>query len=163
LASINIPHLEPPKKQNCILLLEDIQDPGNLGSILRSASASGVDLVFLSDHCADLWSPKVLRGGQGAHFHLPCIEKANFSDITKIFTGKIFATTLSGKSIFQEDLKGPVAFIFGNEGNGIHSETMRLTSHSIHIPMQKGIESLNVSAAVSVCLYEKYRQEHSNV
>ena len=163
LASINIPHLEPPKKQNCILLLEDIQDPGNLGSILRSASASGVDLVFLSDHCADLWSPKVLRGGQGAHFHLPCIEKANFSDITKIFTGKIFATTLSGKSIFQENLKGPVAFIFGNEGNGIHSETMRLTSHSIHIPMEKGIESLNVSAAVSVCLYEKYRQEHSNV
>ncbi|NBW53011.1 MAG: RNA methyltransferase [Betaproteobacteria bacterium] len=163
LASINIPHLEPPKKQNCILLLEDIQDPGNLGSILRSASASGVDLVFLSDHCADLWSPKVLRGGQGAHFHLPCIEKANFSDITKIFTGKIFATTLSGKSIFQEDLKGPVAFIFGNEGNGIHSETMQLTSHSIHIPMEKGIESLNVSAAVSVCLYEKYRQEHSNV
>lgn len=163
LASINIPHLEPPKKQNCILLLEDIQDPGNLGSILRSASASGVDLVFLSDHCADLWSPKVLRGGQGAHFHLPCIEKANFSDITKIFTGKIFATTLSGKSIFQENLKGPVAFIFGNEGNGIHSETMRLTSHSIHIPMEKGIESLNVSAAVSICLYEKYRQEHSNV
>jgi len=163
LASINIPHLEPPKKQNCILLLEDIQDPGNLGSILRSASASGVDLVFLSDHCADLWSPKVLRGGQGAHFHLPCIEKANFSDITKTFTGKIFATTLSGKSIFQEDLKGPVAFIFGNEGNGIHSETMRLTSHSIHIPMEKGIESLNVSAAVSICLYEKYRQEHSNV
>ena len=163
LASINIPHLEPPKKQNCILLLEDIQDPGNLGSILRSASASGVDLVFLSDHCADLWSPKVLRGGQGAHFHLPCIEKANFSDITKTFTGKIFATTLSGKSIFQENLKGPVAFIFGNEGNGIHSETMRLTSHSIHIPMEKGIESLNVSAAVSVCLYEKYRQEHSNV
>ena len=163
LASINIPHLEPPKKQNCILLLEDIQDPGNLGSILRSASASGVDLVFLSDHCADLWSPKVLRGGQGAHFHLPCIEKANFSDITKTFTGKIFATTLSGKSIFQEDLKGPVAFIFGNEGNGIHSETMRLTSHSIHIPMKKGIESLNVSAAVSICLYEKYRQEHSNV
>ena len=163
LASINIPHLEPPKKQNCILLLEDIQDPGNLGSILRSASASGVDLVFLSDHCADLWSPRVLRGGQGAHFHLPCIEKVNFSDITKTFTGKIFATTLSGKSIFQADLKGPVAFIFGNEGNGIHSETMRLTSHSIHIPMQKGIESLNVSAAVSVCLYEKYRQEHSNV
>ena len=163
LASINIPHLEAPKKQNCILLLEDIQDPGNLGSILRSASASGVDLVYLSDHCADLWSPKVLRGGQGAHFHLPCIEKANFSDITKSFTGKIFATTLSGKSIFQEDLKGPVAFIFGNEGNGIHSETMQLTSHSIHIPMEKGIESLNVSAAVSICLYEKYRQEHSNV
>jgi TrmH family RNA methyltransferase len=163
LASINIPHLEAPKKQNCILLLEDIQDPGNLGSILRSAGASGVDLVYLSDHCADLWSPKVLRGGQGAHFHLPCIEKVNFSDITKTFTGKIFATTLSGKSIFQEDLKGPVAFIFGNEGNGIHSETMRLTSHSIHIPMEKGIESLNVSAAVSICLYEKYRQEHSNV
>jgi TrmH family RNA methyltransferase len=163
LASINIPHLEPSKKQNCILLLEDIQDPGNLGSILRSASASGVDLVYLSDHCADLWSPKVLRGGQGAHFHLPCIEKVNFSDITKSFTGKIFATTLSGKSIFQEDLKGPVAFIFGNEGNGIHSETMQLTSHSIHIPMEKGIESLNVSAAVSICLYEKYRQEHSNV
>jgi TrmH family RNA methyltransferase len=163
LASINIPHLEAPKKQNCILLLEDIQDPGNLGSILRSAGASGVDLVYLSDHCADLWSPRVLRGGQGAHFHLPCIEKVNFSDITKTFTGKIFATTLSGKSIFQEDLKGPVAFIFGNEGNGIHPETMRLTSHSIHIPMEKGIESLNVSAAVSICLYEKYRQEHFNV
>ena len=163
LASINIPRIEIPKKQNCILLLEDIQDPGNLGSILRSASASGVDLVYLSDHCADLWSPKVLRGGQGAHFHLPCIEKAIFSDITKTFTGKIFATTLNGKSIFKENLKGPVAFIFGNEGSGLQSETLDLTSHIIHIPMQKGIESLNVSAAVSVCLYEKYRQEHFNV
>jgi RNA methyltransferase, TrmH family len=78
LASINIPHLETPENQNCILLLEDIQDPGNLGSILRSASASGVDLVYLSDHCADIWSPKVLRGGQGAHFYLPCIENAVF-------------------------------------------------------------------------------------
>ena len=163
LASINIPHLEIPKKQNCILLLEDIQDPGNLGSILRSASASGVDLVYLSDHCADLWSPKVLRGGQGAHFHLPCIEKAIFSDITKAFTGKIFATTFNGKSIFMEDLKGPVAFIFGNEGNGLQLETIELTSHQIYIPMEKGIESLNVSAAVSICLYEKYRQEHFNV
>ena len=163
LASINIPRIETPKKQNCILLLEDIQDPGNLGSILRSASASGVDLVYLSDHCADLWSPKVLRGGQGAHFHLPCIEKAIFSDITKTFTGKIFATTLNGKSIFKENLKGPVAFIFGNEGSGLQSETLDLTSHIIHIPMQKGIESLNVSAAVSVCLYEKYRQEHFSV
>ena len=163
LASINIPRIEIPKKQNCILLLEDIQDPGNLGSILRSASASGVDLVYLSDHCADLWSPKVLRGGQGAHFHLPCIEKAIFSDITKTFTGKIFATTLNGKSIFKENLKGPVAFIFGNEGSGLQSETLDLTSHIIHIPMQKGIESLNVSAAVSVCLYEKYRQEHFSV
>jgi len=163
LASINIPRIEIPKKQNCILLLEDIQDPGNLGSILRSASASGVDLVYLSDHCADLWSPKVLRGGQGAHFHLPCIEKAIFSDITKTFTGKIFATTLNGKSIFKENLKGPVAFIFGNEGSGLQSETLDLTSHIIHIPMEKGIESLNVSAAVSVCLYEKYRQEHFSV
>lgn len=163
LASINIPRIEIPKKQNCILLLEDIQDPGNLGSILRSASASGVDLVYLSDHCADLWSPKVLRGGQGAHFHLPCIEKAIFSDITKTFTGKIFATTLNGKSIFKENLKGPVAFIFGNEGSGLQSETLDLTSRIIHIPMQKGIESLNVSAAVSVCLYEKYRQEHFSV
>jgi TrmH family RNA methyltransferase len=163
LASINIPRIEIPKKKNCILLLEDIQDPGNLGSILRSASASGVDLVYLSDHCADLWSPKVLRGGQGAHFHLPCIEKAIFSDITKTFTGKIFATTLNGKSIFKENLKGPVAFIFGNEGSGLQSETLDLTSHIIHIPMQKGIESLNVSAAVSVCLYEKYRQEHFSV
>jgi TrmH family RNA methyltransferase len=144
-------------------LLEDIQDPGNLGSILRSASASGVDLVYLSDHCADLWSPKVLRGGQGAHFHLPCIEKAIFSDITKAFTGKILATTFNGKSIFMEDLKGPVAFIFGNEGNGLQLETIGLTSHQIYIPMEKGIESLNVSAAVSICLYEKYRQEHFNV
>jgi TrmH family RNA methyltransferase len=162
LASINIPNMEIPKIQNCILLLEDIQDPGNLGSILRSASASGVDLVYMSDHCADLWSPKVLRGSQGAHFHLPCIERANFSDITKIYTGKVFATTLSGKSIYKEDLRGPVAFIFGNEGSGIHLETLERTSHSIRIPMKKGIESLNVAAAVSICLYEKYRQEHSN-
>ncbi len=163
IASINIPHLEIPKKQNCILLLEDIQDPGNLGSILRSARASGVDLVYLSSHCADLWSPKVLRGGQGAHFYLPCIEKASFSDITKAFKGKIFATELTGKSVFKEDLKGPAAFIFGNEGSGLQSETICLCSHSIQIPMKKGIESLNVSAAVSICLYEKYRQEYSNV
>ena len=103
LASINIPDLDAPKKQNCILLLENIQDPGNLGSILRSASASGVDLVYLSDHCSDLWSPKVLRGGQGAHFYLPCVENAVFSDITNTFEGKIFATELTGKSIFKEN------------------------------------------------------------
>ncbi|MSQ80532.1 MAG: RNA methyltransferase [Candidatus Methylopumilus sp.] len=163
LASINIPHLDISKKQNCILLLEDIQDPGNLGSILRSASAVGVDLVYLSDRCADLWSPKVLRGGQGAHFYLPCIEKAIFSDITKTFKGKIFATELSGNSIFKENLKGPVAFIFGNEGNGLRRDTIQLSTQSIHIPMHKSIESLNVSAAVSVCLYEKFRQEHFDV
>ena len=63
----------------------------------------------------------------------------------------------------MEDLKGPVAFIFGNEGNGLQLETIELTSHQIYIPMEKGIESLNVSAAVSICLYEKYRQEHFNV
>ena len=162
LASINLPHLEAPQKQNCILLLEDIQDPGNLGSILRSACAAGVDLVYLSDQCADIWAPKVLRGGQGAHFYLPCIEKAIFSDVTKAFKGKIFATDLTGKSIYKENLKGPVAFIFGNEGSGLQLETIGLSTQSIYIPMQKGIESLNVSAAVSVCLYEKYRQENVN-
>jgi len=93
---------------------------------------------------------------------LPCIEKAIFSDVTKAFKGKIFATELIGKSIYTQDLKGPVAFIFGNEGSGLQLETIRLSNQSIHIPMQKGIESLNVSAAVSVCLYEKYRQENVN-
>ena len=94
------------------------------------------------------------------HFYLPCVENAVFSDITKAFEGKIFATELNGKSIFKENLKGPVAFIFGNEGSGLQSETIGLTSHSIRIPMEMGIESLNVSAAVSICLYEKYRQEN---
>ncbi len=142
-----------------VVLLEDIQDPGNLGALLRTAAAAGVEQAYLSTACADAWSPKVLRGGQGAHFRLGLEERADLVDVARRFPGTLHAAVLgAGISLFELDLRDPVAFAFGNEGAGL-SEALRACALPFSIPMSDQVESLNVAAAAAVCLFERVRQQ----
>ena len=141
------------------VLLEDIQDPGNLGSILRSTAAAGVRHVYLSAHCADLWSPKALRAGMGAHFFLECFAGVDLCGFAKTFPGRLIATHPQARqTVFQADLTGPLGLIFGNEGTGLSRALLDTVSTVVAIPMPGGTESLNLAAAAAVCLFERVRQ-----
>ncbi|MEQ1526069.1 MAG: RNA methyltransferase [Gallionella sp.] len=142
------------------LLLEDIQDPGNLGSILRSAAAAGCDAVFLSPACADAWSPKVLRAAMGGHFALHIYEQQNLLNVTGNFSGmSLLATSLQAtSSLYDCDLTGKVALMMGNEGSGLSAALLNLATQKINIPISSKVESLNVAAATAICLFEAVRQ-----
>lgn len=158
LALVQTPRLELPAKVQFALMLEDIQDPGNLGSMLRSAAAAGVDVVYLSEGCADAWSPKALRGGQGAHYTLPLVERVDLLETVRTFKGTTFATAMQGESLYGQDLTGSVAFLIGNEGAGLSDALLQTASRRITIPMSGKVESLNAMAAATVCLFERVRQ-----
>lgn len=165
LALVNIPRpamLADTDQTPFWISLEGIQDPGNLGSILRSAAAAGVTDIFLSAGCADSWSPKTLRAGMGAHFSLRIHENADLVQIAHRFDGKIVATTLNqAGNLYQTDLRGAAMFIFGSEGGGVSQKLLEMAQQRVKIPMPGCAESLNVAAAAAICLFEKVRQEYS--
>ncbi len=141
------------------LLLEDVQDPGNVGSILRSAAAAGVAQVFLSPSCAFAWSPKVLRAGQGAHFYLEIYEGVDLPAWARNFRGRTLATVAAGAgAIYAADLSGPIAVAIGNEGSGLSTALRAAASLAVTIPMPGGFEALNAAAAAAICLFECVRQ-----
>ena len=152
------PGLLPQTLSNC-LLLENIQDPGNLGSILRTAVAAGIPQVFLSRASVFAWSPKVIRAGMGAHFFLSIFEGVDFGEFARSFRGSVVAMEPRARaSLYDLDLKEPVAWLFGNEGAGLSAGAGRLATHRARIPMPGHAESLNVAAAVAICLFEQIRQ-----
>ena len=157
-ALIRIP--QPAEGQtDCCVLLEDVQDPGNLGSILRSAAAAGIGRIYLSPGCADAWSPKVLRAGMGAHFHLSIHENSDLVAAARNFSGQVVATTLGAeKTLFNLDLSGQTAFIIGNEGAGISEDLLEAADSRVMIPMPGAAESLNAAAAAAICFFERVRQ-----
>lgn len=139
--------------------LEDIQDPGNLGSILRSAAAAGVQTVCLSRHCVHAWSPRVLRAGMGAHFGLTLYEGVDLQKLALQYQGQIVAMYLrEGKPLYDIDLRRDTAFVFGNEGAGLAAQWKSLATIIAHIPMPGVVESLNVAAAAAISLFEQSRQ-----
>jgi len=154
------------------LLLEDIQDPGNLGSILRSAAAAGCDAVFLSAGCADAWSPKVLRAAMGGHFALNIHERQDLLGVARAFCGQplrglpaypsagtlLAASLQATHSLYDCNLRGNIAFLIGNEGAGLSADLLDIATQQITIPMPGKIESLNVAAATVICLFEAVRQ-----
>jgi RNA methyltransferase, TrmH family len=158
LALVKTPQIAVPSTVNFALMLEDIQDPGNLGSMLRTALGAGVDAVYLSKGCTDAWSPKALRGGQGAQFNLPIIEGADLLETIRNFAGNTYATTMSGESLYAQDLTQATAFIIGNEGAGLSAKVLAAASRPISIPMHASLESLNAAAAAAICLFERRRQ-----
>ena len=158
LALVKTPQIAAPNTINFALMLEDIQDPGNLGSMLRTALGAGVQAVYLSKGCTDAWSPKALRGGQGAQFFLPIFEGVNIVEAVQNFAGSCYATTLQGESLYAQDLSQPTAFIIGNEGEGLSAKVVQAATHQISIPMHQNLESLNAAAAAAVCLFERKRQ-----
>ncbi len=162
LALVTTPRATPAAPADFCLLLEDVQDPGNVGSMLRSAAAAGVAQVLLSRACAFAWSPKVLRAAQGAHFHLELNEDVDLLQWGAAFVatgGKLVATVASGgASLYEAALGGRVALAIGNEGAGLSPALLSLASQRVTIPMPGGTESLNAAAAAAVCLFECVRQ-----
>jgi TrmH family RNA methyltransferase len=159
LARVAIPQAAMVRDAGFCVLLDGVQDPGNVGSILRTAVAAGVDQVLLSNACADVWSPKVLRAGMGAHAALEIIERADLTEFARGFKGKIAATLLEGsESLYATDLRGSLALVLGSEGAGVSADLAKLATTRIRIPMAPGIESLNVAAAAAICLFERVRQ-----
>lgn len=143
---------------NQVLLLENVQDPGNLGALLRTAAAAGVDLVCLSSGCAEAWSPKALRGAQGAQFILAIREQVDLLAFTDTFPGEVWAAVpAQGPSLYAIELCLPFAFAFGNEGSGLSPE-LCARARPFHIPMAAGVESMNVAAAAAVTLFEARRR-----
>lgn len=141
------------------LLLEDIQDPGNLGAILRTAAAAGCEAVFLTADCADVWSPKVLRAAMGGHFCLEILEKQDLLAVADNFIGtKLAASLQATASLYECDLTGNIAFMMGNEGAGLSIALQKKATRRILIPMSAKIESLNVGTATAICLFEAVRQ-----
>ena len=165
LATIPIPTTTttPINQNNAFyVLLESIQDPGNLGSILRSAAAANVSDVFLSSDCADTWSPKTLRAAMGAHFYLTIHEHCNLQAVIQRFNGKVkfIATALRAeKNLYRTSLTGPLAFVIGNEGRGVSEVISQAATEIISISMPGKTESLNAAAAAAICFFEKVRQE----
>ncbi len=148
-----------PADARFCLLLEDVQDPGNVGTLLRSAAAAGVEHVLLSPTCAFAWSPKVLRAGQGAHFALNIVEGAGLADFAATFGGTTVALAGDAKgSLYETDLRGPVAFLVGNEGSGLSPALRAAAKVSVRIPMPGRAESLNAGVAGSIALFEAVRQ-----
>jgi RNA methyltransferase, TrmH family len=160
IALIKTPRREtaPESLQTCVML-EDVQDPGNLGSILRSCAAAGVKQIFLSKQTVNAWSPRVLRAAMGAHFCVEIYERMDLIALARAFPGRVLATKLHAtQSVFDSNLRGEIALLFGNEGAGVSSALLACAHESIAIPMSAATESLNVAAAAAICLFERVRQ-----
>lgn len=159
IALIDIPEQEQPCQSGFVLLLDGVQDPGNVGAILRTAQAAGVEQVLLSRDCADVWSPKVLRAGMGAQVVLPVLENVDLPLFASEFNGVIAATILDGAvDLYEAKLSGSLALVMGSEGGGVSAAMAAQSGLRIKIPMMPGIESLNVGHAAAICLYEVKRQ-----
>ena len=160
LAAVKTPR--PPvvsgQLETCVML-EDIQDPGNLGSLLRTAAAAGITQVFLSKSSVQAWSPRVLRAGMGAHFMVKIFEQCDLPALLRAFDGRIVATSHRSKqTVFESNIARKVALLFGNEGTGISRELTAMAHDVVSIPMPGPAESLNVAAAAAVVLFERVRQ-----
>ena len=155
-AEIAIP-LPSEKSQFSVVFLEGVQDPSNVGAIMRSAAAFGVKRVVLDQACADPWSPKALRAGMGGHFALGILEVSDLQLEIKNFKGTVACTVpRGGVALAEARFDGSLAWVFGGEGRGLAEETLRRAGLKVTIPMAAGAESLNVAAATAICLYESF-------
>ncbi|MBI3284578.1 MAG: RNA methyltransferase [Burkholderiales bacterium] len=149
----------PVRLSQSSVVLDNLQDPGNLGSILRSAAAAGIQNVFCSQGTAFAWSPKVMRAGMGAHFLLNIFENVDLHSLLQSAIIPVLATSShTTATIYQTDLNQPVIWLFGHEGQGVAPELMALASKTVTIPQQAAIESLNVAASAAICFFEQVRQ-----
>ncbi len=142
------------------LLLDGLQDPGNLGSILRTAAAAGIARVFCGAGTVAAWSPKVLRAGMGAHFVLDIIEDADLPALVAQTRLPVYATSShAAEPLYDCELAHPCAWLFGHEGKGVSPALLARADKRICIPQSPRIESLNVAASVAICLFEQVRQK----
>jgi TrmH family RNA methyltransferase len=143
------------------VLLEAVQDAGNVGAILRTAAAAGIQDVLLGPGCAGAWSMRVLRAAQGAHFSLAIREQADLSAALAECSALSIATVASGGvDLYDANLAGPVLWLLGNEGAGLSAPILTAAGMRATIPLAAGTESLNVAAAAAICLFEMRRQRY---
>jgi len=162
LAVLQFSQLPITKNLNFVLIPDQIRDPGNLGILLRSAAATGVQAVLLPPETTDAFAPKVVRAGMGAHFRLP-IREMGWEEIKAQTKGlQVYLAEMDGTSCWETDLCQPLALIVGGEAEGASDEARKLVTHKISIPMAGNVESLNAGVAGSVLMFEVVRQR-SNV
>ncbi len=139
------------------VFLEGVQDPANVGAIMRSAAAFGIGRVVLDRACADPWSPRAVRAGAGGHFALAIAETSDLGADIEAFKGTVACTVpRGGVALADAPLDRGAAWIFGAEGSGLSEETIRRADLRVTIPMVADAESLNVAAAAAICLYESF-------
>ena len=151
------------KKENPhFVVLDNLQDPGNLGTIVRTAEGAGVDAVFMSKDCVDIYNPKTIRSTMGSIYRVPFIyieDIPNLLDVFKQNGIQSYAAHLDGKNAYdQENYKEGTAILIGNEGNGLREEVWKNADILVRIPMCGQVESLNAAIAASVLMFEVFRQ-----
>ncbi|HQT80753.1 MAG: hypothetical protein B7Z60_01555 [Ferrovum sp. 37-45-19] len=162
MAVINIHSYRPSySSRGFCLMLDNIQDPGNVGTLLRSAAASGFNRILLSKGCAHVWSPKVLRAAMGAHFVLSIHEQVEVLESLTQTHQEVWlaALTDSSEDYKQVNLSQPFTLVIGNEGSGIDPQLLKHYSNHLHIPMINQVESLNAAVAGSIIMFESLRQQ----
>jgi rRNA methylases len=155
----------PQQERPCLLILDDLADPGNMGTVLRTALAANVERVLLTPHCVDYFSPKVVRAAAGAHVALVVERDLSWEAIAERVTRhcggerRVFvAEAGSDELYFAQDLRQPFALIVGNEAHGPSAQAHALATHAISIPQANNVESLNAAMATGIILYECVRQ-----
>jgi len=156
-----VPISEKPPKEGILLIVDRLRDPGNLGTILRSAWAAGVGQVVTTKGTVDIYSPKVVRGAMGAHFHLSLAPDKRWEEIEPLLEERqVLLADARGQVTYHEvDWSRPSALIVGGEAEGASEEAKRLAQKRVYIPMPGGAESLNAAVAASIILFEAARQQ----
>ncbi len=154
----------PPGRQPLLVVVDGVQDPGNLGTIIRSADAAGAGGVILLKGTVDLYNPKTLRSTMGSLFHLPIVTVEDVEETLKYLTSVgitlVVGEPVGGVPVFAADLKIPVGLVVGNEGAGPRPEIFQYRHSKVTIPMPGRAESFNVAMASAILLYEVVRQRH---
>lgn len=148
-----------------IVMLENLQDPGNLGTVIRTAEGAGVDGIVLSRDCVDIYNPKVTRSTMGSIFRQKFVIAEDLCETMEMLKKRnigVYAAALKSDSMTYDsaDLSKPCAVLIGNEGNGLKEETIKCASETIFIPMEGQLESLNASVAAAILMYEAKRQRN---
>lgn len=160
IAILPIPRVTMPRDAGLILVLDQIRDPGNLGTILRGAEAAGVSRVILTPGCVDHWNPKVVRSGMGAHFRLPLVAAGSWAAVAELVEGRsVWLADARGATPYDAvDWTGPCALVIGGEAAGLSAEAEQLGTGRVMIPMAGPVESLNAAMAATVLVFEAARQ-----
>ena len=160
LAVLELRQLPVTNSPDFFLIPDQIRDPGNLGTLLRSAAGAGAQAVLLPPETTDAFAPKVLRAGMGAHFRVPIYSMAweEIEQVSKSADLQVYLADMVGQSCWETDLRQPLALVIGGEAEGASAEARSLATQSISIPMLGGIESLNAGVAGSVLMFEVLRQ-----
>ena len=160
LAVLTDSRLPLPASPDFILIPDQLRDPGNLGTLLRTAAATGVQAVLIPPETTDAFAPKVVRSGMGAHFRLPIhsLTWGEIKQMSKLANLQVYLADMDGKSCWESDLRQPLALIIGGEAEGASEEARTLANEPISIPMIGKIESLNAGVAGSVLMFEVVRQ-----